>query len=134
MLLCIRDETASGQSLHEISIDFLTEQITVRELIRERVHHEVKEFNRRQGELVFNGLVQPEQAELVLNGNRPAYRFKHHQPVDWEVQVERALDGFASNSFFVLIDDKQAGGLDETFSIGPDTRISFIKLVPLVGG
>jgi len=67
MMLCIRDETPSGQSLHELSLEFLSERITVRELIRERVHHEVKEFNLRQGECVFRGLVQPTNAERVLN-------------------------------------------------------------------
>jgi hypothetical protein len=45
MLLTVRDETPSGESLYEWSLDFLNERITIRELIRERVHHEVKEFN-----------------------------------------------------------------------------------------
>ena len=58
MLLCMRDETPSGQSPDEMSLDFLSERITVRELIRERVHHDVKEFNRSKSELLFRGLVQ----------------------------------------------------------------------------
>jgi hypothetical protein len=134
MLLHIRDETPSGQSLHELSLDFLTERITVRELIRERVHHEVKEFNRRQSDRVFRGLVQPTNAEQVLNGHRTEYRLKQHRPIDWEAQFALALDGFAKNRFFVVIDEKQAETLDQEFVIGPDTEVSFVKLVPLVGG
>jgi hypothetical protein len=32
MLLAVRDETATGQSLYEVAIEFLTERITVRDL------------------------------------------------------------------------------------------------------
>src|SRR6202034_654311 len=68
MQVCVRHETASGQSLWELSLEFLSERITVRELLRERVHHEVREFNRQQDRLVFHGLGQPEGAERTLNG------------------------------------------------------------------
>jgi hypothetical protein len=47
VLLTVRDETATGQSLHSIDLEFLTERITVRELIRSRVYQEVKDRNVR---------------------------------------------------------------------------------------
>jgi hypothetical protein len=134
MLLCVRDETPSGQSLYELSLDFLNERITVRELLRERVHHEVKEFNRRQEDPVFRGLVQPTHAEQILNGPRIEYRLKQHRTIDWEAQFARALDGFERNAFFVIVDDHQAESLDQEFIIGPATSVTFVKLVPLVGG
>jgi len=130
MQLCVRDETASGQSLYELSLEFLNERITVRELLRERVHHEVREFNRHQERLVFHGLVQPENTELTLNGSK----LKAHRPLDWEAQFALAVEGFATNAFFVLVDDRQAETLDETFVVGPQTTVSFVKLTPLVGG
>src|SRR5258708_39915382 len=97
MLVCIRDETPSGQSLHELSLEFLSERITVRELIRERVHHEVKEFNRRQSDAVFRVFVQPTESEQVLNGRTTEYRLKHHRQIDWEAQLGRTLYGFTNN-------------------------------------
>jgi len=130
MQLCVRDETASGQSLYELSLEFLNERITVRELLRERVHHEVREFNRHQERLVFHGLVQPENTELTLNGSK----LKAHRPLDWEAQFALAVEGFATNAFFVLVDDRQAETLDETFVVRPQTTVSFVKLTPLVGG
>jgi hypothetical protein len=130
MQLCIRDETATGQSLYEMSLEFLSERITVRELLRERVHHEVREFNRQQDGLVFNGLVQPEGAERTLNGSK----LRAHRPLDWEVQFALAAEGFQRNAYFVIVDDRQAETLDETFVVGPQTKVSFIKLIPLVGG
>src|SRR5580704_999634 len=130
MQVCVRDETASGESLWELSLEFLSESITVRELLRERVHHEVREFNRQQDRLIYNGLVQPEDAERTLNGSK----LKVHRPLDWEAQFALAVEGFAKNAYFVIIDDRQAETLDETFVVGPQTAVSFVKLTPLVGG
>ena len=84
MLVCVRDETISGQSLYELSLEFLSERVTV--------------------------------------------------PLDWEAQFALAVEGFATNAYFVIIDDRQAETLDETFVVGPQTKVSFIKLTPLVGG
>jgi hypothetical protein len=74
--LTIRDETASGGVHHEAPLEFPTERITVRELIRERVYQEVQDFNRRQNGQVFCGLVQPTGAERVLNGKPSEFRLK----------------------------------------------------------
>jgi hypothetical protein len=123
MLLAVQDESATGQSLHELALDFLSDRITVRDLIRERVHHEATEFN-RQRKPVFQGLVRPVDTERILN----------HRPVDWEEQFARALDGFSKNAFFIVIDDRQAESLDQEFVIGPATKVSFVKLIPLIGG
>ena len=132
--LTIRDETASGNVYHELPLEFPTETITVRELIRERVYQEVQDFNRKREEQVFHGLVQPMDTERVLNGNRTEYRMKKHRDIEWKQQFEKAIDAFDRNGFFILVDDKQASGLDEEFVIGQKTQISFVKLVPLAGG
>ena len=36
--------------------------------------------------------------------------------------------------FFILVDDHQVDNLEEKLTITPETQITFIKLVPLVGG
>ena len=74
--LMIRDETSSGDVYHERPLEFPTERITVRELIRERVYQEVQDFNLKSDEQVFRGLVQPTDAERVLNGKPTEYRLK----------------------------------------------------------
>ncbi len=136
MAVCvmIRDETASGNVYHELPLEFPTERTTVREMIRARVYQEVQDFNRKQDEQVFRGLVQPTDAERVLNGSRPEYRLKQHRALDWKAQFERALDAFARNGYFILVNDQQAESLDQEFEIGHGTQISFVKLTPLVGG
>ena len=132
--LTIRDETASGDIVHELPLEFTSERITVRELIRERVYQEVQDFNRRRDEMTFKGLIQPTDTERILNGKSPEYRLKKHRDIDWKEQFEKAKDAFTRNGFFVLIDDKQAESLDQEFVIGRGTQVSFVKLTPLVGG
>jgi hypothetical protein len=60
-------------------LDFLTERITVRELIRSRVYQEVKDYNTNQPEY-FQGLVQPTDTEKTLNG----YKLRQLRQIDWE--------------------------------------------------
>lgn len=132
--LTIRDETASGDVFHELPLEFPTERLSVRELIRERVYQEAQDFNRNRDERVFRGLVQPTDAERVLNGKRTEYHFKTHHPIDWKPQFEKAIEAFDRSGYFVLIDDNQAESLDQEFVVGHGTMISFVKLTPLVGG
>ena len=130
--LTIHDETASGQRTNSLSLDFLTERITVRELIRSRVYQEVQDYNQRKPE-TFRGLVQPTETEKTLNGSEFKPR-DHKRDVDWKQQFEKACDAFSRNGFFILIDDRQAESLDEVIELRAGTEVSFVKLTPLVGG
>ena len=100
--LTIRDEEITGKTVREFSLDFLTERITVHELIRSRVYQEVKDFNSRQP-AQFPGLIQPSDAEMSLNGERD----RGPRKIDWKRQFERALTAFRSNQILVLLNDRQ---------------------------
>jgi hypothetical protein len=50
-------------------LEFDSPRITLRELIRRRVADEVEQFNRDRPE-IFEGLVQPDESEQILNGYR----------------------------------------------------------------
>jgi hypothetical protein len=134
VILTIRDETAAGAVYSERPLEFPSEQITVRDLIRERVYQEVQDFNRAEGERIFRGLVQPTDAERILNGSRAEFRLRERRAIDWKQQFEKALEAFAKNGFFILIDDRQAENLEQEFTVSPRSEISFVKLTPLVGG
>lgn len=127
--LTIHDETTSGQRTNSFTLDCLTEKLTVRKLIRARIYQEVQDYNQKAPEY-FRGLVEPTNAERVLNG----YKIREKRKIDWEEQFKRALEGFERNRFFVLVGDRQAETLDEEFEVKVDTEVSFVKLVPLVGG
>jgi hypothetical protein len=132
--LTVRDESTSGEIYHEMPLEFPSERITVRDLIRERVYQEVQDFNRSHSARIFRGLVQPTDTERILNGKRTEYRLNADREIAWKPQFEKAIEAFESNGFFILIDNDQAESLDQEFKIGHGTQVSFIKLTPLVGG
>jgi len=127
--LTIHDETTSGQKTNTFTIDCLTERLTVRDLIKARIYQEVQDYNLKEPEY-FRGLVEPTNAERVLNG----FKLKARRKLDWKEQYQRALEAFERNGFFVLVGDRQAESLDQDFLVKVDTEVSFVKLVPLVGG
>src|SRR5688572_19292821 len=115
--LTIHDETTSGQKTNSFTIECLTERMTVRELIRARIYQEVQDYNLKEPEY-FRGLVQPTQAEKVLNG----CKLREKRKVDWQEQYQRAIEAFDRNGFFVLVGDKQAESLDQEFDVRVDTE------------
>jgi hypothetical protein len=127
--LTIYDETTLGQTTNELTLDFLTEHITVRELIRSRVYQEVKDYNARKGEF-FRGLVQPTHAETTLNG----FKMRVRREIDWQRQYDKAVEAFEVTRIIILIDNKQVESLDQDIVIRSDTQVTFLRLMPLVGG
>lgn len=129
--LTVRDEAtfAFGEEERMFTLDFPAEKITVRELIRARVYGEVEEYNARRGEL-FRGLVQPTDTERVLNG----FWVREGRRINPEEQFEKAIEAFGRNGFLLLVDDLQVDDLEETIEVRPGTTVTFLKLIPLVGG
>ncbi|NJL12903.1 MAG: hypothetical protein HC913_07840 [Microscillaceae bacterium] len=125
----LRDESLSGNILNEILVQIESERTTVRDLIQARVYQEVARHNAHLSEY-FTGLVQPTEAEVSLNG----YKLKTRRTLDAEQQFYIALEAFQNNGFFILVDNRQAEQLDEEILLSEGTRISFVKLTPLVGG
>lgn len=103
--------------------------VALREIIRQRLHQEVERYNRALPE-IFQGLVQPEESEQILNG----FRMKTKRPLDFETQCRRAYQSFERNGFLVLVDGKQITELDAPLHLREDSEVEFMKLVPLVGG
>jgi hypothetical protein len=103
--------------------------LSLRQLIRSRLQQEVERYNDAPPE-IFQGLVQPEESEQILNGSR----MKTKRPLDWETQCRRAYISFEKNGFLVLLDGVQITDLDAPLRLREDSEVEFIKLVPLAGG
>jgi len=127
LTLSILYETTAGERCNAGVLQFDDATLTLRELIRVFVQEEVKRFNETGAE-VFRGLVQPDESERILNGVR-------ERPVlDWEKQFTKAIAAFKGNGFVVLLDERQITDLDETLHLTPQSQLTFLKLVPLMGG
>ncbi|MDX1982245.1 MAG: hypothetical protein SFV51_18375 [Bryobacteraceae bacterium] len=123
------DAAIPGTRTEAGAITLTDSRITVRELIRSRVRQEVERYNQALPE-VFEGMVQPEQSERILNG----YRMAARRRLDPEAQCHRACASFDSNGFLLLVDGAQVTELDHWLDLRPGSEIEFVKLVPLIGG
>ncbi len=129
LTLTVRDETTSGDVLAALELQLEAERVSVRELIRARVHQEVRAHNASSG-AHFHGLVRPTDAEEDLNG----YRMPRGRQVDAERQTEVALSAFERGHVLLLVDDRQVEDLDDEVTLTLDSTVTFLRLVPLVGG
>ncbi|NGO80815.1 hypothetical protein G6045_34930 [Streptomyces sp. YC504] len=123
------DETTAGERAEAWGIEITEERLTLREVIRRRVFQEVAEYHAASPG-VFRGLVQPTDTERTLNG----YALRTPRRIDPERQFERAVEAFGRNGFLVLIGDRQVEELDEEIELRLGVEVTFLKLVPLVGG
>ncbi|QDU60494.1 hypothetical protein Pan216_13350 [Planctomycetes bacterium Pan216] len=123
------DETMTGNMLHQRTIDLPGHRITIRELIRNRVFQEVRDFNENQPD-DYNGLVQPSDAEPTEGG----CRLRIPRKINWRQQYERAVSAFRSKQILIVVDDRQVDSLHDEVRITADTRVSFFRLAPLVAG
>lgn len=127
--LTVWDELPLGEVVNVFELEVCGERLTARELIERRVSQEVQAYN-LFAPGYFRGLVQPTEAEATLNGSKLRQRRK----VDQEGQFRRALEAFERNGFFILVDDRQLDELDEVVEVTAESQVSFVRLVPLVGG
>lgn len=128
-LLRIRDVSAMGQMMHEFFLPMPEAEISVRQLIEVRVRAEVHDYMQGRKHSGYD-LFDVDEVEKILN------RHGVGQPpqLNVEKQVSRALSGFKANRFFVIVNDRQVTSLDQTVAISDASEVSFMQLLPLVGG
>jgi hypothetical protein len=129
MDVVVADASAPGRETSRWLLAGVPSPVSLRDLIRFRVREEVAAYNANP-EPRFNGLVQPVGAEVALNG----YELQKPRRLDWERQAETALDAFRRNGFFVFVGDRQVDDVDEELTLAEADVVSFVRLVPLVGG
>lgn len=128
--LTIFDETTGGGRCEALVLSLPHPTITVRELIRTRIFEEVQRFNLAAPSGPYVGFVQPTDAEVAVKG----VRVRPGRKLDWHQQAEAALAAFAVQRLLVLVDDRQALSLDQEIEVHDSTEVTFLNLVPLVGG
>jgi len=128
-VVTVYDESARGERTNRLKLKLVSERVTVQELIERRIQQEAERFNLERP-VSYRSLVQPPEAQEVADG----YRLLEHRDVDWQKQVEPALEAFRSNGLSVMVDNRPATSLDQEVVITESTVVTFIKLMPLVGG
>jgi hypothetical protein len=120
----IKDISLLGpQSPWQLDID--EEQSTLRAVIRSRIYQEVSEYNARRRNQ-FSGLIPPASHCPESADAAPT--------LDWQVHYEQAIKAFEQKRYVVLIDERQATKLDHPIHLTAYSTVTFLKLIPLIGG
>jgi hypothetical protein len=125
----------AGTALHEVDIDLEPGPVTLRALIDAVVRAEVVRFRQRAEEQTFvrvltdRALAEGLQSGAVLSGGREAA-----VEVDEDAAVAAALLAQEDGLYQVLVDDEPVDSLDDVVQFGEQTRLLFLRLVPLSGG
>lgn len=98
--------TADRRDATVRTIDVPGDRTTIRELIRLHVAERVGEYNATGPDVL----------------------------IDRQVQYERATAAFAAGAIALLVDGRQERDLDTEIDLAAGPEITFLRLVPLVGG
>lgn len=132
LLLDVYDQRLGAARELSHRLELPSERITARELIRRRVEAELPGPNAAEDK-AGQWLVRPGATERTLNGERGAYGPRLHV-TDVDACVAEAFRAFERNGFFMIFDGRQVADLDEVLTVEKDSALTFIRLVPLVGG
>ena len=111
------------------------DNITLRDLITRIVHEEVEAFRARQEERRLTRILSQAQIERgIAAGKVDMGGHDLQQEVDAGQAVGAALQAFEDGLYFVFLDGAQQTSLGQTVFLKPDSQVTFVRLVPLVGG
>lgn len=119
----IFDETTTGKRLGLGTMEVEAGEITLADLIEARVR---AEFVRGQRGEAITRLVQLHPEEARLNADA------HREPLADEIAA--ALAAFETGQYLVLVDEYQLTSLHAPVALRPESEVTFLRLVPLVGG
>jgi uncharacterized protein (DUF849 family) len=112
------DETTAGVRTEGPILEFSLPKVTVATLIETRI---LAEMDRAAGRIVYRSTEAENAARKRRDENA-------------ELQVRRALDAFDRGQLIVLFPTRQAQRLDESISLEYGEEVTFLRLVPLIGG
>lgn len=101
--------------------------LTVRELIRYKVEQEVADYLAH----VRPGISGEYRSAEVLIKARPPEALV---PEAVAVEMVHAQQAFAARDYMIVVDDQRIMDADTVVTLSPQTRVEFIKILPLVGG
>jgi hypothetical protein len=111
-------------------------QITLRDLIAGIVANEVEAFVQRQEARRLPQVMTKAaiDAAAVRGKIATGTQVENEQVVNLEEAIGTALLAFEDGWYYVFIDETQYHSLDSEVFVKPQSRVLFLRLVPLAGG
>jgi hypothetical protein len=111
-----------------------TPALPLRDLLTAIVTAEVAAFHDRQQARRLDRVLAPEQIEDGAARGKINAGATEPQAVSLADAITTALQAFEDRLYLVLVDGAPAQSLDEHVAVGAGSRVSFVRLVPLIGG
>ena len=108
--------------------------VTLRELIESVVRREVDAFRTRQADRRLLRVLT--EADIEAGQVQGKFDMGQHevQAVDTAKAIKVAVQAFQDGLYYAFIDDQQYESLDQVVPLCIDSRLTFIRLMPLAGG
>ena len=110
--------------------------ITLHDIIAWVVRAEVDAFHQRQHKRRFARILTRQEIEDgVRKGKIDSGDQEHEeQQVDAQAAVTTALEAFEDGLYYVFVNEVQIQSLEEVLDLHADSKMTFLRLVPLAGG
>ena len=122
----------------------LKQHLTVAELIQRTVEEQVRELiverqlNAQQVRRALDRhyLTDSEIASQAQHGavRYPSDRAAKIPQIDCKTEVQKAISAFKAGSYIILVNGQQVQHLEEELTLSLNTKVTFLRLMPLVGG
>lgn len=134
---------ANTPTVPTVAIHLEDQQITVSSLIRTTVIKQIEQMTtlgyepqQTQRALDCRYLTQAEVAQQAGNGkiSLPTLPKPKLPRINQENEIRKAREAFTRGTYLIIVDGYQPHTLDEVLTLKPDSKISFVRLMPLRGG
>ena len=110
-------------------------KMTLRGLITRIVNEEVAAFRERQvSRKIVRALTEKDIQQGLARGKVDMGGRDLEQEVNADNALGSALQSFEDGIYYVFVDEIQRTDLEEEIYLKPDSKVTFIRLVALVGG
>lgn len=134
--------TTSEEQPSNVGIDLLNDSLTVEELISLTVEEQVRDLlihrkldaEKARQILQRQYLTEADVREQSMHGAVKHPTEKPQKAIDTQMEIMKALKGFEQGAYIIVVDGKQVEKLDEVVTLLVQSKVTFVRLTPLVGG
>ncbi|BFM11023.1 hypothetical protein R50072_11760 [Simiduia litorea] len=130
----------SLDDLSPVEVTFATEQIPLKELIAQAVMAQVDSLEQQQQsddarrKRFQRQYLSAEDIEQQAKEGRIGLNENKVLQLDRDACIRHALAGFRNGRYFIAVNGSRPTTLEDQIILMPNSKVQFVRLVPLVGG
>ncbi|MDX2074850.1 MAG: hypothetical protein SFZ02_00345 [bacterium] len=141
--VAVRSRVVGGSNpddqLSQVALDLLNETLTIAELIAHTVEEQIRdlELQRKLDNDHIQQILNRQyltDAEVQAQAQDGAIKMPKVEKRGVDYHIQTAQTAFQKGVYVIVIDGVQADALDSMVTLKPASKITFLRLTPLVGG